>query len=116
MSIILKYAITALLVVIISEVAKNSGKLGALLASLPLVTLLVLCWLYVEQQPVEKIVNHAFYTFWYVLGSLPFFLIFPLLLGRLTFTGALLISALVTLVFFWVYAQILAKFGIVLLW
>ena len=58
-----KYLIAATIVVLISEIAKRSDKLGALVASLPLVTILVLIWLYVENQSQAKISSHAFYTF-----------------------------------------------------
>jgi F0F1-type ATP synthase assembly protein I len=57
--IIFKYAITAGLVVLISEAAKRSDKLGGLIAALPLVTVLTLIWLFMENQPSEKIANHA---------------------------------------------------------
>ena len=57
--IISKYLITAAMVVLISEVAKRSDKFGGLIAALPLVTVLTLVWLYVENQPTEKIANHA---------------------------------------------------------
>ncbi len=67
--IISKYAITAGLVVLISELAKRSDRLGGLVAALPLVTVLTLVWLYVEQQPTARIANHAWYTFWYVLPT-----------------------------------------------
>lgn len=83
--ILIKYAITALMVVIISEVAKRSDKFGGFIAALPLVTILALIWLYVEDQPNEKIANHAWYTFWYVLPTLPMFLIFPFLLTKIGF-------------------------------
>lgn len=115
MNIWLKYAITATLVVIISEVAKRSDKLGALLASLPLVTLLTLIWLNVEKQPIDKISNHAYYTFWYVLGTLPFFLLFPYLLKKFDFSIALLSSSLLAALFFTVFALILQNFKINLL-
>lgn len=83
--IISKYLITAGLVVLISEVAKRSDKLGALIAALPTVTVLTLIWLYIEKAPQDKISNHAFLTFWYVLPTLPMFLLFPWLLHRLGF-------------------------------
>ena len=83
--IITKYLITAALVVLISEVAKRSDKLGGLIAALPMVTLLTLIWLYVENQSTEKIANHAWYTFWYVVPTLPMFLFFPMLLNRFGF-------------------------------
>ena len=57
--IIAKYLITSAIVVAVSEPAKRSDRLGALLASLPLVTLLALIWLHLDRQPVEKIANHA---------------------------------------------------------
>lgn len=82
---ITKYLITAALVVAISEMAKRTEKIGALLASLPLVTILALIWLYVEKQPDDKIADQAWYTFWYVLPTLPMFLAFPYLLPRIGF-------------------------------
>ena len=78
--IIFKYAITAGMVVLISEIAKRSDKLGGLIAALPLVTVLTLIWLFIENQSSEKIANHAWYTFWYVVPTLPMFLAFPWLL------------------------------------
>lgn len=62
--IITKYFLTAAVVVLVSELAKRSDKLGAFVAALPLVTVLALIWLYVEKQPPEKIAKHAWYTFW----------------------------------------------------
>ncbi|HNI63689.1 MAG TPA: DUF3147 family protein, partial [Agitococcus sp.] len=87
--IITKYAITAAMVVLISELAKRSDKLGSLVAALPLVTVLTLIWLYVEQQPTSKIANHAWYTFWYVIPTLPMFLAFPWLMSRFGFWPSL---------------------------
>ena len=112
---ITKYFVTAAVVVLVSEVAKRSDKLGSLLASLPLVTVLTLIWLYVEQQPQEKIANHAWYTFWYVVPTLPMFLIFPALLPRIGFWPTLLTSIAITLVCFGVFALVMRRFGIDLL-
>jgi len=70
---ITKYFITAAVVVLVSELAKRSDKLGGFVAALPLVTVLALIWLYVENQPQQKIANHAWYTSlspWCVLASL----------------------------------------------
>ena len=113
--IITKYLLTAGMVVLVSEFAKRSDKMGGFIAALPLITLLTLVWLYVEKQPMEKIANHAFYTFWYVIPTLPMFLVFPYLLGRLGFWPALAVSALITVACFAVFAIVLRKFGIELL-
>ncbi|MES2824162.1 MAG: DUF3147 family protein [Pseudomonadota bacterium] len=113
--IISKYLITAFMVVFISELAKRSDKLGGFIAALPLVTLLTLIWLYVENQPSEKIANHAWYTFWYVLPTLPMFLLFPWLLSRWGFWPTLLSSIFITCLLFGGFAFLLKKFGIHLL-
>lgn len=57
--IIAKYLITAAVVVLISELAKRSDRLGGLIAALPMVTILTLIWLYLENQSKDKIANHA---------------------------------------------------------
>jgi hypothetical protein len=110
--IITKYLITSALVVLISELAKRSDKLGGLIAALPLVTILTLCWLYVEKQPADKIANHAYYTFWYVLPTLPMFMLFPYLLHRIGFWGAMVASVLLTLVCFILFSVVLKKMGV----
>jgi len=113
--IITKYLITAAIVVAVSEVAKRSDRAGALLASLPLVTLLALTWLYIEKQPAEKITNHAWYTFWYVVPTLPMFLAFPRLFARFGFWPALGLSAVITIVCFALFAWAVRPLGIKLI-
>lgn len=113
--IIFKYAITAGMVVLISEIAKRSDKLGGLVAALPLVTVLTLIWLFIENQSSEKIANHAWYTFWYVVPTLPMFLAFPWLLKRYSFWSTLGISIIITLVSFYLFAKLIKCWGIDLL-
>jgi len=112
---ITKYIITAAVVVAIGVEAKRSDRLGALLASLPLVTLLALTWLYIEKQPAEKIANHAWYTFWYVVPTLPMFLAFPKLFARFGFWPALGLSAVITVLCFALFAWAVRPWGIKLL-
>ena len=113
--IITKYLLTAGMVVFISEVAKRSDRLGGLFAALPLMTLLTLTWLYIENQPEEKIANHAYYTFWYVIPTLPMFLLFPYLLPRLGFWMAMGASLAVTVICFGLFALLMKNFGVELL-
>ena len=110
-----KYLLTAAVVVLVSEIAKRSDKLGGLVAALPLVTVLALIWLYVEGQPQQKIANHAWYTFWYVVPTLPMFLAFPVLLPRLGFWPTLLACVVITVVCFGLFALAVRRFGIELL-
>ncbi len=112
---IFKYLVTAGVVVAVSEFAKRSDRLGGLIAALPMVTVLALIWLYVERQPQEKIANHAWYTFWYVVPTLPMFLAFPWLLPRLGFWPTLGASVLLTVGCFVLFALCVRRFGIELL-
>jgi hypothetical protein len=113
--IITKYLITAGMVVLISELAKRSDRLGGLLAALPLVTLLTLTWLYLENQPTAKIANHAWYTFWYVIPTLPMFLVFPWLLQRVGFWPSMIASMLLVIICFAGFALVVKRFGIELI-
>jgi hypothetical protein len=112
---ITKYLVTAAIVVAVSEFAKRSDKLGSFVAALPLVTVLALIWLYVERQPTEKIANHAWYTFWYVVPTLPMFLLFPALLSRMGFWWALIACVATTIVCFGLFALLVKRFGVDLL-
>ncbi len=110
---ILKYVVTAFIIVLVSEVAKRTDRIGALLASLPFVTIMVMVWLYIEGQGDEKISNHAFYTFWYVIPTLPMFLAMPVLLERgLHFWWALLICVGITIACFVLTGFVAERFGV----
>lgn len=110
--IITKYLLTAAVVVVVSEAAKRSDKLGGLFAALPIATFLTLVWLYIEKQPAEKISNHAWYTFWYVLPTLPMFLAFPALHERIGFWWALASCAVITMVCFVLFSFAVKRFGV----
>lgn len=110
-----KYLLTAAVVVLVSEAAKRSDRIGGLIAALPLVTVLALIWLHVERQPEQKLANHAWYTFWYVIPTLPMFLAFPALLSRLGFWPTLLACVVLTVVCFGLFALVVRHFGIELL-
>jgi uncharacterized membrane protein (GlpM family) len=112
---ITKYLITAAVVVLVSEAAARSDKLGGLIAALPIVTLLTLIWLHVERQPEARLANHAWYTLWYVLPTLPMFAAFPWLLPRIGFWPTMLASVLITFVSFGLFAMLVKRFGINLL-
>ena len=112
---ITKYLATAAVVVLVSELARRTGRLGAFVAALPLVTVLALIWLHLEGQPPARLAELARYTFWYVLPTLPMFLVFPVLLPRLGFWPTLLACVLLTVVCFGLFALLMRRFGIDLL-
>ena len=114
--IILKYLITSGLVVLISEVARRSDRLGALIAAMPLVTVLAMTWMFIELEgdtQIEKIANHAYYTFWYVIPTLPMFLLIPWMLRRSWNYGwSLLAGCLLTMLLFFITAWVMKRFGV----
>jgi F0F1-type ATP synthase assembly protein I len=113
--IITKYLITSGVVVLVSEFAKRSDRLGGFIAALPMVTFLALIWLHVEKQPESKVANHAWYTLWYVIPTLPMFAAFPALLARLGFWPTIGVSVLITVACFGAFALLVKPFGIELL-
>ena len=113
MPIWLKYLISAGLIVVISEFAKRSDRAGAIIGALPWLTTLVMVWLFTEKQGDDKIANHANYTLWYVLPTMPMFLLISYLLKRgLGFPLALTIALGFTAILFIIYVRILKRFGI----
>ena len=79
---ILKAALSGVIIATVSVVAKRSPGVGALIASLPLVSVLGMMWLWRDTHDPERMAAHAGATFWYVLPSLPMFLLIPALLRR----------------------------------
>lgn len=79
---LLKILVTVVTVLVASMLAKRSGWLGALVASLPLTSLLVLGWLYFDTREPRQVAELAMGIFWFVLGSLPFFLVLAFALRR----------------------------------
>ncbi len=93
-----KVVISALLILLISEISKRSTLLGAIFASLPLVSFLGILWLYRDTKDTKQIAALSTDIFWLVLPSLLFFLVFPILLKReLNFYLAFAISTVVML-------------------
>ncbi len=111
----LKVLITAALVVAISEAAKRSSALGALIASLPLTSLLAFVWLYGETGDTAKIASLSHSIFWYVLPSLVLFIVLPLLLTRgVNFWPSLAIACAATFAAYLLMTKLLARLGIAL--
>jgi len=78
----LKALISGAIVAAVSEIAKRYPGLGGLVASLPLVSVLGMIWLWRDTHDVARMAAHAQGTFWFVLPSLPMFLLIPAMLKR----------------------------------
>lgn len=109
----IKVLVTAVVVVAVSELGKRSAFWGAVLASLPLTSLLAFIWLYRSTGNVEAISSLSHGIFWFVLASLPLFLILPALLKNgLTFWPAFGASCVVTAGLYFGLVSVLQRFGV----
>ena len=95
---LIKIIVTAGLIVLISEIAKINDKLGGLIAAMPIMTLLVILWMYYDGNSDEKISSHMSYTLLYIVPTIPMFLIFPFVISKFGFYMAFLISILITVI------------------
>lgn len=108
-----KIAITTTLVVLISEIAKRSSLFAAVLASIPLVSVLAMIWLYVETRNIDKISQLSTSVFWLVIPSLALFVVLPILLKQgLHFYLSISLSILVTVSCYWLMLITLGYFNI----
>jgi hypothetical protein len=87
---VIKAALSGVIIAAVSEIARRSPGFGALVASLPLVSILGMMWLWRDTHDAQRLAAHAEATFWFVLPSLPMFLAIPAMLRRgVPFWGAL---------------------------
>ena len=107
-----KALLSGVLIVAIAEIGKRLPTLGALVASLPLVSVLGMILLWHTRPDAENMAAHAEATFWYVLPSLPMFLLIPALLrGGVPFWLALMAGCVLTVVLYLVMMQIGPRLG-----
>jgi len=111
---LVKLLVSAGLIVLISEIAKRTGYLGGLLASLPLVSLLAIGWMWFETHDGAKITDFSRSVFWFVLPSLLFCVILPWLLPKVGFYAALAAACVATAAGYALMAAALARAGITL--
>lgn len=109
----IKTILSALIILAISEIGKRSPGFAALVASLPLISVLGMIWLWRDTQDTARLAEHSAATFWYVLPSLPMFLLIPALLKRgVPFYGALAAGIVLTIVLYLAMAFVQNRSGI----
>lgn len=109
----LKIAISAIVIVAVSEIAKRNSGVAALVAALPLTSLLAFIWLHVEGSSSSAIGELSMQVFWLVLPSLVLFLVFPTLLKLgINFWLSLGASCAATIVCYLVMLPLLRKAGV----
>ncbi len=110
---LLKALLSGVIVAIVSEVAKRYPGFGGLIASLPLVSVLGMMWLWRDTSDPDRMAAHASATFWFVLPSLPMFLLIPALLKRgIGFWPALFAGCVLTIVLYAAMTWLGPKLGL----
>lgn len=109
----IKAALSGVIIAIVSELAKRYPGFGALVASLPLVSVLGMIWLWRDRPDAANMAAHAEATFWYVLPSLPMFLVIPALLrSGVHFWLALALGCALTILLYFAMLWAGPRFGL----
>lgn len=110
---IIKALLSGVIVAAVSEIAKRWPGLGGLVASLPLVSVLGMMWLWRDTHDPERMAAHATGTFWFVIPSLPMFLLIPAMLKRGTgFWPALAAGCVLTMALYALMVWLGPKLGL----
>jgi uncharacterized membrane protein (GlpM family) len=110
---LVKILLTAIIIATVSELGKKSSALGAILAALPLTSLMAMIWLYSDTQDASKVADLSINIFWAVLPSFIFFLSLPLLIrSGFRFPSAMALSCSLMLAGYGAYIWILGRVGI----
>ncbi len=110
---IVKLIVTTLLIVLISEISKRSSLAGALLAAIPLVSILAMTWMYIDTNESSKAVEFSQNIVWLIAPSMTLFILFPILIKKgMSFYPSMLISIAMTVVAYYSVIYIVEKSGL----
>ncbi len=110
---IVKIVITSLLIVAISEISKRSSLVAAIIASIPLISVLAMVWLYVDTKDIASVSSLANKIVWLVIPSLALFISLPILLKKgLNFYASMGLSIIITIACYYLMVLFLSRYGI----
>ena len=110
---LIRTLVSAAIIVAVTEIAKRSAALGALAASLPLVSVLSMIWLWRDTGDAVRLASYSQATCWYVIPSLPMFLVIPVLLRTgISFWISLSLGIIMTAVLYLLVRIIAERFGL----
>lgn len=113
MQFLIKTIVSALIIATIATVSKKLPTFGAIIASLPLTSILAMIWLYQDTRDVGKIIDLSYSIFWIVIPSLVFFIVLPMFLKKhVDFYLSLLGSSVIMIISYYLYIYILKYFKV----
>jgi len=109
---ITKLIITTLLIVLISEIAKRNSLMGAMLAAIPLVSILAMTWMYIDTNDTKSAVDFSNSIVWLIIPSMTLFIVFPILIKKgLHFYPSISIAIVMTIFAYYSVIFFLEKLG-----
>ena len=110
---LIKTLITAIAVIIVSEIAKRSSLLAGIIASIPLTSFLAFIWIYWETKDSQKIIDLSYSSMFMVIPSFTFFIVLPFALKlHISFLTSIVIATISTALIYWIFVEMLNKFGL----
>ena len=110
---VIKLLISSGVIIIVSEIAKKNTYLGGLIASIPLVSVLSMIWLYIDTKDIESVRNLSNSIFWMVIPSISLFISLPILLrSGIGFYLSIFLSIIITIGCYGMTILLLSRFGI----
>jgi F0F1-type ATP synthase assembly protein I len=107
-----KIFVSALVIAIVTEVAKLSDKWGGLIAALPTMTFLILLWMHFEGASDGKVARHVGFTIYFLLPTLPLFFALPFIISKFGFWPAFFASILLTALLVYMFNLLYERFGV----
>src|SRR5574344_400362 len=109
----IKIILSAIIITLVSIISKSSSFWGSIFASIPLISVMAIIWLYTDTKNISNIINLSYGIFWMVLPSLALFIVLPTLLKlKISFWISLIISITATILCYFLMIFILNKLGI----
>ena len=107
---IIKILISAFIILVATEVSKKSTLLSSIIIAIPLVSIVSLTWIWFETKDLNKISTLSTQIFWFVIPSLPMFLLLPFFLNKgLSFYISMIISCGITIILFYIMQRLISN-------
>tara|TARA_Y100001936_G_scaffold173016_1_gene169490 strand:+ start:933 stop:1433 length:501 start_codon:yes stop_codon:yes gene_type:complete len=109
---IAKILISALIIFIASEIGKRDSFLGAIIVSLPMISLITISWIYFETKDIDKIIAFSHSVFAMIMPSLSFFITLPYFLKKINFIPSMFLSISIMIVLYFALSMLYKKIGV----
>jgi len=107
---LIKTLVTALIIVLVSEIAKKYTWTAAIIVSIPLTSLLAFIWLYYDTRDAQKVIDLSLGTIVMTIPSILFFILLPIMLKlKQNFTFSIVVAVLSTSLAYFFFIILIKK-------